>query len=243
MKLVPYRIIAKNALMSWNGLSEEEAQKIIETSTFDELESQVYAKGSVTYAVEAVCNFLGHNSELKDLLLHATLGDKQGKSTRLSIPNSFKMFGQDLIEANFSVLDILSCVHDGWVKDNAKKFNKEGREGKKYQHLPIEMIGWKEAKADLLFVEPILDAMGIKVNENELEEEYNKRVVKYFNEKGLVDESGIKKSAVTKLIVKGKDFYAPLTEVNSVKNNEEAEFMTSQVCEKLSNINLKTKSL
>ena len=47
------------------------------------------------------------------------------------------------------VLNMLSAVHDGWVKDNSKKFFARD---KKYQHLPLELIGWKEVEADLLFI-------------------------------------------------------------------------------------------
>ncbi len=240
MKLTPYRVVAKNALMSWNGLSEDEAQKIIETSTFDELESQVYAKNSVVYAVEAIANYFGNSSELIGLMKDAALGDKQD-DIYLFCENSYELIGDSLNKVGFSVIDILANVHDGWVKDNAKKFNREGRENKKYQHLPIEMIGWKEAKADLLFVEPILDAMGIKVDEQKLEQEYNKRVTKFFNEKNLVNENGIDKGAVARLIAKGHEFYSPLTEENSAKSKGEAMMMASQVSEKLENINLKTK--
>ena len=35
-------------------MSEEEATKAVMTLTHDELENQVYATGSITYAVEAV---------------------------------------------------------------------------------------------------------------------------------------------------------------------------------------------
>lgn len=38
-KLSPYRVVAKEALMSWNGMSEEEATKAVMTLTHDELES------------------------------------------------------------------------------------------------------------------------------------------------------------------------------------------------------------
>ena len=65
------------------------------------------------------------------------------------------------------IMDTLFHVHDGWVKDNVKKFN--ARE-KKHQHMPSELIGWNEAKADLLFVRPIFEAAGIEVNEEELEQ-------------------------------------------------------------------------
>ena len=103
------------------------------------------------------------------------------------------------------------------------------------------MIGWKEAKADLLFVEPILNSMGISIDEKQLEQEYNSRVETYFNRNGLVDEKGIDKAALTTFILKGAK-YPPLTEQNTAKSKVEAQLMTTQVCEKLSNINLKSKN-
>ena len=42
MALTVYKQIAKDALMSWNGLSEEEATKVVQESSNEELESQVY---------------------------------------------------------------------------------------------------------------------------------------------------------------------------------------------------------
>lgn len=62
---VPYNIVAKDALMNWNGLSEEEANKVINESTFDEIESQVGAVGSMTYAVDAIVDKLDLTSEEK----------------------------------------------------------------------------------------------------------------------------------------------------------------------------------
>ncbi len=242
--LTPYRVVAKNALMSWNGLSDEEAQKIVETQSFDELEGQVWAKGSMLYAVSAIAQNLGLETvqtDLENIVLNG--GGKQHSLTLSESGQQTLSEIGELLKANknFSVVDVLSKVHDGWVKDNAKKFNKEGREGKKYQHLPIELIGWKEAKADLLFVEPILNSMGISIDEKQLEQEYNSRVETYFNKNGLVDEKGIDKAALTSFILKGAK-YPPLTEQNTAKSKDEAQLMTTQVCEKLSNINLKSKN-
>lgn len=50
--LSPYKEIARDALMSWNGLTEEEAIKVVRESTNEQLESQVYAEGSINYALE-----------------------------------------------------------------------------------------------------------------------------------------------------------------------------------------------
>ena len=52
MALTVYKQIAKDALMSWNGLSEEEATKVVQESSNEELESQVYAQGSIDAAIK-----------------------------------------------------------------------------------------------------------------------------------------------------------------------------------------------
>lgn len=36
---IPYYQVAKKALMNWNGLNEEEANKLIENSSFEEIEA------------------------------------------------------------------------------------------------------------------------------------------------------------------------------------------------------------
>lgn len=237
-KLTPYRIVAKNALMSWNGLSEDEATKIVTTATFEELEGQVWAKGSMAYAVEAlaVINSLDEKQESK--VLKAVLGGDDPFMTE----SDEKIFHEYSLadkkeDVNTSILGLLTRVHYGWVKDNAKKFNKEGRENKKYQHLPLAMIGWKEAKADLLFVAPILNALGSEVNESSLEDAYNDLVKNYFTSHLICDAEGeINKEVLARLILEGSDFYAALTPANTAKDKEEAMLMANQVEEKVSSI-------
>ncbi len=168
--LTPYQIVIKSALKNWNGLSEEEAELSV--------------KGSMLYAINSITNILQHKTlkpKLENIIFYG--GGKKPKKT-LSKEGQQKLLeiGKLLKDnPNFSVLDILSHVHDGWVKDNVKKLNKVGREKKKYQRLPIELIGFKEVLLDLLFVEPILNSMGIFVNKKQLEKDYNKRVEDYLN--------------------------------------------------------------
>lgn len=99
-------------------------------------------------------------------------------------------------------MDTLFAVHDGWVRDNIKKFN--ARE-KKHQHMPSELIGWKEVKADLLFVRPIFEAAGLDVNEEELEQLYNGRVKDFFLNRGIKTARNLSDS-----ITQGKEFYPAL---------------------------------
>ena len=78
---IPYYQVAKQALMNWNGLSEEEAKKVVSSQSFDEIESQVYAKGSLEHAAEGMMKAMGFNridtkgeykSELLDFIYKGT---------------------------------------------------------------------------------------------------------------------------------------------------------------------------
>lgn len=210
---IPYYQVAKHALMNWNGLSEEEAQKNILEQSFEEIDSQVYAKGSMDYAIEGIKSSLGLSdkdvSELSTFIYNGGqskiidwLRDNNEMSHRLDP----KANGQSIITnkalVNNLIMDTLFHVHDGWVQDNVKKFN--SRE-KKHQHMPSELIGWKEAKADLLFVRPIFEVAGIEVNEEELEQVYNGRVKDFFLERGIKTARNLSDS-----ITQGEEFYPAL---------------------------------
>ena len=210
---IPYYQVAKKALMNWNGLSEEEAKKVVSTQTFDEIESQVHAKASMDYAVEGIKTSLELSDEDADELSAFIYDGGQsevidswkkmielqdsslGMEGAYNAKNNKKMF-------NNLIMDTLFHVHDGWVQDNVKKFN--ARE-KKHQHMPSELIGWKEAKADLLFVRPIFEAAGIEVNEDELKQVYDGRVKDFFLDYGIQTARNLSDS-----ITKGEEFYPAL---------------------------------
>ena len=216
---IPYYQVAKQALMNWNGLSEEEAKKVISSQSFDEIESQVYAKGSMDYAVEGIkvsaglsdkdaeelSTFIYEGGQSKVIdnwkkmieLQDSSLGMEGAYNTK----HNKEMF-------NNLIMDTLFHVHDGWVQDNVKKFN--ARE-KKHQHMPSELIGWKEAKADLLFVRPIFEAAGIEVNEEELEQVYNGRVKDFFLNRGIKTARNLSDS-----ITQGEKFYPALEEYGEI---------------------------
>lgn len=60
----PYQEVAKAALMQWPPYySEEEANAKIQTESVQELESQVYAMGSMKYAVLGIAKQAGLNEE------------------------------------------------------------------------------------------------------------------------------------------------------------------------------------
>lgn len=225
IRLTPYQVIARNALMNWNGLSEEEATKKVQESTFEELESQVYAEGSITYALEGLQiaakkvqnkfrRFDGNSvdpepvindyriEELKEIVLHGGKSKEEEDKIYAEIKESLMLDIPELWSAEDMTLTILSHIHDGWVRDNQKKFMARD---KKYQHMPIELIGWKEAKADLLFLQPILSAMNVGYMESSLESAYDERVKEFFKTRGIKDISQLQEQ-----ISKGASFYPAL---------------------------------
>lgn len=237
----PYRKAAASALMSWNGLSQEEAEAKIKSESYDTLEGQVWASGSMKYAVQGLAKELNLTEEEATLLEQVVLGgdavelsEKDEKFLQViaqkadAVPNKSEM-----------VIRVLSAIHDGWVKDNAKKFAQEGREAKKYQHLPLEMIGWKEAKADLLFLSPILESLGVDAPEAELEEAYGKIASEFYVDHEMVNEEGIDKEAVAREILKGAKFYPALSEKNSAKTAEEAALVAEQSMAKMAGVKIK----
>ena len=194
---IPYYQVAKSALMNWNGLSEEEAMKTIQQSSFEEVEGQVWAKGSMDYAIENILSKVELSEEQKDRFTKAIYGELGDSSILEDV-------GAKLSEKNNEkvIMETLFAVHDGWVKDNSKKFFARD---KKYQHLPSELIGWDEVKADLLFVKSIYDSMGIEVDEEKLEEKYNKTVKTFKDKKGIHTDVDLIHE-----INKGAEFYPAL---------------------------------
>lgn len=184
---IPYYQVAREALIKWNGLTEEQAEKIIAESSFEEIEGQVYAQGSMTHAVNAIGRNLGLNEEEISQFADEVFGrtDSTEMMERLQKELGKANFGELLSSKQNNmpklVVDTMEAVHDGWVEDNAKLFfTKKADRGQQYQYLPLELIGWDEAKSDLLFIKPIIHSIGVYADDAEIKEECNKRTVAFF---------------------------------------------------------------
>ena len=191
-----YREIAKNALMNWNGLSEKEASEKASKESVDELEGQVYAKGSITAAIDGIDQALeyfdkdGLDDELKTALAEGVInGEKNDKcfkqlAEKLDVLKKWDHEGG--VNSALFTLKALETIHDKWIEDNKAKFFDPKRVEKMYQFMPLQLIGSKEAKADLLFLEPILEAGGIEVNEELLDYGYNFQQKQFLHEQGVI---------------------------------------------------------
>ena len=158
-----YREIAANAIQNWelyNKKPEEarsEARKIAENTSIDDLENgHVWGKGSITAAVRSLIRQMGVDVEPEAVV------DDIYNDVDSSLVNISSSLG--VIEnINAMIIQALRDIHDQWCIDNAGKFFEAGR-NKQYQHLPLELIGWEEAKSDFVFLAPILKKMGVDMD-------------------------------------------------------------------------------
>ena len=108
--------------------------------------------------------------------------------------------------ANPNIIKMLSTVHDEWVRNNPNNFMKETEKGnKEYQFVPLELLSWKEAKSDLLFLKPILEAAGVNVDEKAVEQQFEVAQKEFLEEHGIVSKEALKRK-----ISSGSKFYPAL---------------------------------
>lgn len=197
---IPYYQVAKQALIKWYNYSEKDAETFISTYAFHTIESKVGAKQSLKYAIDSIIKSVELDIIDKDRNPKIELVDYVYKGNSSTIMDSISKKHNDFV--NNIIMDALFAVHDGWVRDNVNKFiNRK----KKHQHMPSELIGWEEVKTDLIFVRPIFELAGIKVNEEELEQVYNDRVKKFFLDRKILTTEDL-----INHITKGKEFYPAL---------------------------------
>ena len=184
-----YREIAKNALKNWNGLTEEEALEKTTNLTEQELEESVGAKSSIKSAIYGIYDALSKRGLTdtkyydedtgKYFTSEAKKGVREvyfGVFRREKSDEAFRHLAEklEMVEDKEKfTLDVLSNIHNDWVENNVAKLRDPNRINKRYQAMPLELIGFDEAKSDLLFLEPILNAGGMDVNEERLREAYD----------------------------------------------------------------------
>lgn len=183
-----YRKIAKDALKNWNGLSDEEAEKKSRESSHEELEYSIDALTSILAANDGICEALKDRGlvddeeryDLRDGLEEIVCFDDDYTKehpdwAKEEFDNTLRILTEKLEQVpdkETFVLDVLDNIHDKWIADNMEKLNDPKRVNKRYQFMPLSIIGFGEAKADLLFARPILEAAGMGVDEEKLKNAY-----------------------------------------------------------------------
>lgn len=133
--------------------------------------------------------------------------------------NQARLNSKDKTVVYDTIIEILSTIHNNWVVENAKKYNRDAEKQDKrlFQHLPIELIGMEEAAKDLLFLAPYLQRMGIDcgymenkswgnfIPSKEIVNAFNRRVERYKNTNNIKN-----KDTLAQHIVNAVDTYPSL---------------------------------
>lgn len=216
----PYKNVAKAALINWNGLSEEEANAIIQTESVQELENQVYAMGSMKYAVVGIAKQAGLNEEETTKFFEAVINGPENAEIFGIVSEKMQGFTEE------QKLGVLTTIHDGWVVDNSseKTFNKKVDRQQLRQYAPLELIGWNEVRSDLLFLNPVLASVGVQVDEVALAQAYHNRVANYMEEMKINNQDDL-----TALVQQGKNYYPVLPEELDARLLPMSEVISSQI--------------
>ena len=176
-----YKSIAKDALINWNGINKEEALNVVKDNSYDELESMVHASNSINYAIDGLAKVLNLSFMEKQQFAKAVFEGPEDAEILKEVTNKAKGL------TNEKILDVLTTIHDGWVKDNAdeKTFEKKKNQHKLRQYAPTELIGWKEVESDMLFLKPILDSLNVSFEKIELKETYENRMSDFCIENNI----------------------------------------------------------
>ncbi len=240
----PYQNIAKAALINWNGLSEEEATIKVQTESIQELEGQVFAMGTIKYAVIGIAKQIGLNNDEATKFFEAVINGPENDEIFEIVREKIQNFSEE------QKLGVLSTIHDGWVINNSneKTFNKKVDRQQLRQYAPLELIGWNEVRSDLLFLNPILASVGVQVNETTLAQAYHAKVADYMEEMKINNQDDL-----TALIQQGRNYYSvlpedlesrllPMSEVISsqiIKNWNDKDFETAQIISNRENSRIK----
>ncbi len=184
-----YREIARDCLVNWHGMSTEEASIICEDEAIDDLENGVgnrtgvkamgYIDNVLAYIVARLAMSPDHATKFREVIINGPDSAgvlKQVKEEALAISD----------EERFEIT-VLAVIHNNWVKNSNDKdsINSAKANHQLRQYAPLELIGFNEVKSDLIFLEPILNRMGKKINIKKLEKEYNNMGKEFCLDHGL----------------------------------------------------------
>ena len=230
-----YQNVAKAALMSWPPYySEDEATKKIKTESVQQLEGQVYAMDSIKHAVVGIAKQIGLSEEETTDFFDAVINGPENAEIFGMVREKMQGFSEE------QKLGVLSTIHDGWVVDNSseKTFNKKVDRQQLRQYVPLELIGWNEVRSDLLFLNPVLESVGVQVDEEALSQAYHTRVASYMEEKKINSQDDL-----TALVQQGKNYYPILPEELEARLLPRSETVSSQITQNWNAKDLETAQI
>ena len=241
--------IIKDAMINWGDANDnDEAEEIINKAEDFEALRKNTTQGSDLNAIDGMGKTLNLSDiEIDALKSQISTSDKISKRLAKKIRNKMQ---ENPYGIEGSILEILSYVHDEWCINHPDNFLKENR-NKEFQFVNFLLLNWEEASKALVFLKPILEACGIRINESKLERVFLEEQEKFLIEKNLINDKGnVIREQLEIRLAEGANFYQPLQglkvengknitdllfeEDKRSKNGERVyQTMASQVAEKL----------
>ena len=158
-RLAPGKEAQYYAFLAIRGMKPEEAMKIVEENTFEEVNKKISVEYSINSAKKGIEKYLIQDGE--EIEIGYITGEKEATQ------DYYYGLG-DKIVVNFdyeeqlcdAIIKVVAEIHDKWVVENAHKY---GSDNDNYKHLPTALIGLEEFNKDLMFVAPFLKNMGYSV--------------------------------------------------------------------------------
>ena len=228
-----YLEIAKNCLNNWYpDMPEEKKTELLERGDFDELESYIGAETSIRAAIRGF-NWGCHYRHLPDYFWlemdefweEKIRNEKNGGQIEKDIRNiAYSSMFKDPVAKCWVTIDALGAIHNSWIRTNPEKYFDKKRRDKRFMFMPVEFIGWEEAKKDLIFLAPILEAIGFEVYEDLLEEIYKKARERFvFSRK-----EGMVKYVTHRIVNRFKDLEMDDRIIKSIRRKDVAQEIVTQ---------------
>ncbi len=172
---------------------------MVEEHTFEELNETTYAGDSVTAAKRGIEKYLLKGKDEIDNAL--ITGERKSEIEELELASKMVSNVKSEKEICDNIIQILVEIHDKWVVDNEKKYDRDDE--RLFQHLPTALIGIEELAKDLMFLAPIMETLCYPVGKmtesercefipnKEIVDAYNRYVEKYKADNSIETEEDL----------------------------------------------------
>ena len=122
------------------------------------------------------------------------------------------------------VIESLVSIHDNWVRNHGDNFqkittNKEGNQEKRdkdYQFVDLRLMSFDKdgARADLIFIQPILESCGIYIDMSKLQDAFEQAQKSFLDEKNIHTHEDLLRH-----VEQGSATYSPLSGLKAFDGN------------------------
>ena len=218
--MTPYREVVKKALMEWFQKPEAEATIRANMGTVEGIDKKIDALDSVTAAVEGVSRELSLTEEEQKEFLDAVVNGPEDSPIFSKVSEKVEDFTPE------QELSVLVYIHDKWVvsKSDETTFNEKVEKNKLRQYAPSELIGFNEVESYLIFLEPVLKSVGVKIDKKDLIDTYHKSVTDYLETMGINNKDDLQET-----LSSGRLYYPILPAELDSRLSEHIPEMTDQM--------------